>query len=568
MPTVIDSLFLELGIDTAKFSKDQQNALAKIAQFEAKAKKSGKGAGDAIKTVGDAFRDLGKESRIGSSGAGIDTLAKKLTALGKSAQVAGGVGTPFGMMAEGLGMLLSPAALGIAAVGLLGKGMWDLNKNMTATNATMYRQSQLSGMNATNLWAWGEAAKTVGANPQDITGGISSLQTAIAGMMIGAGDATPQLIALSRLGLGWNKDGLDDDQVTKMFSKVHQLAAAKGYKNLGGLKALTGPVMNDAMFALATSPNFNPATMQAQIKGMEPESLGETLKKSLGSQEVLGKLGIKEDILKEVAYGGEQGLMAASVDLLTRILDGIIRIADYFTHPGKIMSGVKSAWNATVDAVSRGIDQSIDLVNRPSTKMSNAMRSLMGAGLSEADAAAMVGNMAQESSMNPLASNSGHSGLMQWDKTRQAAFAKRFGYSMGSSGVSADKQFSDQLIFAQSELQTTQQQSAIGMAKARDLMGKTSAFMMLNERPGDNSLARRFDYAQQAMRMADVAGMVTRAVQNTSTSETHIGDIHVHTPSTDPAAHADAVRQGIATHPLVSPIAQGTIALSTRGMAG
>lgn len=564
MPTIIDSLFLELGIDVSKFSKDQANALAKISQFEAKAKKSGKGAGDAIKTVGDAFRDLAKESRIGASGAGIDQLAKKLTMLGKSAQVAGVFG---GAAAEGLGMLLSPAALGIAAVGLLGKGMWDLNKNMSAANATMYRQSQLSSMNADNLWAWGEAAKTVGANPQDITGGISSVQGAIQGMMIGAGDATPQLVALSRLGLGWNaQSGLDDDQVTKMFTKVHQLAAAKGYKNLGGLKALTGPVMNDAMFALATSPNFNPATMQGQIKASEPGNLGDILQKSLSSQEVLGKLGIKEDILKEVAYGGEQGLMSASVDLLTRILDGIIRIADYFTHPGKIVSGAKSAWNATVDAVSRGIDQSIDLVNRPSTKMSKGMQILMDNGVSESDAAAIVGSAAQESSMNPFARNGSHAGLFQLNKARQANFAKFFGYSIGSSAVSADQQFKDQMLFSIREPEYMAAASA--MAKAKGLLGKTSAFMDLDERPGDNSLSQRFANAQAAMRMADVAGMVTRAVQSTVTSETNIGDIHVHTPSTDPAAHADAVRKGIATHPLVSPIAQGTISLATRGMAG
>jgi hypothetical protein len=231
--TIIDSLFLELGIDTSKFSKDQTKALAKIAQFESQSKRSAGKAADAVKTVGAAFRDLAKDSRVGSSANAIDGLATKLKNLGMSMRVSGGAASPLGAMTQGLGMLLSPAALGVAAVGLLGKGMWDLNKNMTAANATMFRQSQLSDMNANSLWAWGEAAKTVGANPQDITGGISSVQTAIAGMMVGAGNATPQLVALSRLGLGWNaQNGLDDDQVTKMFSKVHELAAAKGYKNI------------------------------------------------------------------------------------------------------------------------------------------------------------------------------------------------------------------------------------------------------------------------------------------------------------------------------------------------
>lgn len=557
--TIIDSLFLELGIDTTKFSADQSKALAKISQFEAQAKRSGKGAGDAIKTVGQAFRDLAKDSNVGSSAAHLDSLSKRLKSFGQSVQVAGGVGTPFGVMAEGLGMLLSPAALGIAAVGLLGKGMWDLNKNMTATNATMFRQAQLSDMNATNLWAWGEAAKTVGANPQDVTGGIASVQSTIAGMMIGAGNATPQLVALSRLGLGWDaQSGLNDDQVSKMFERVHSMAAAKGYKNLGGLRALTGPIMNDAMFALATNPNFNPANMQGQVKAMTPAGLGSILAESLKSQEVLGRLGIQKDVLAETAYGGEQGLMQAVVQILTGILDITSRILDFITQPKKWWDGVKSAFGSVTSSVGAG------------GRMSNSMKMLMGNGVSEADAAAMVGNMMQESSMNPLAQNGPHRGLMQWDASRQAAFAKRFGYTMGTTAISPEDQMRDQLAFAQDELHTTQQSAAAAMARARDLMGKTSAFMNLDERPGDGSLGKRFSYAQAAMHYADLANMAASSarVQHNVSSETTIGDIHVHTPATDPISHADAVRKGIASHPLMSPAAQGTVSLATRGMTG
>lgn len=585
MPTIIDSLFLELGIDVSKFGKDQQKALAKIQQFETQSKRSAGKAADAVKTVGAAFNDLAKDSRLGAGSRSLDTFAKKLKALGQASQVSGGAGTPFGVLAEGLGMLLSPAALGIAAVGLLGKGMWDLNKNMSAANATMFRQSQLSDINASSLWAWGEAAKTVGANPQDITGGIASVQTAIAGMMVGAGNATPQLIALSRLGLGFNtKNGLDDAQVAQMFNKVHQLAAQKGYRNLGGLKAITAPIMNDAMFALATSPNFNPATMQAQIKAMEPKNLGDVLEKSLKSQEVLGKLGIQKDILAEVAYGGEQGLLQAVVQLLTSLLGVVTNIAEFLT--GK---KIGKAYDAAVNFASKfsgnpatqlgmQIGQKVaDFFKGPGQKaMSSAMQTLMGKGLSREDAASIVGNMAQESSMNPLASNKGHLGLMQWDKKRQADFAKRYGYQMGSGTVPADKQFNDQLSFSLDELQTTQREAASAQARARDLLGKTTAIMMLDERPGDSSQSQRFSYAEQAARLADVQGMVqasgtrSSSVQHNVTSETNIGDVHVHTNASDPTSHVNAVRQGLSdkTQPLADPAAQATISLATRGMTG
>jgi hypothetical protein len=505
--------------------------------------------------MGDAFKDLSRDSRIGSSAAGIDSLAKKLTSLGKSAQVAGGAGTVFGGMAEGLGMLLSPTALGSAAVGLLAKGMWDLNKVMTDNDALMERQAQLSGMNATNLWAWGEAAKTVGANPGDITGGISSVQTAIAGMMVGATDATPQLVALARLGLSYDpKSGLTDDQVTQMFSKVHGMAAASGYKNLGALRALTGPIMNDAMFNIAASPEFDPGKLQKQIADSAPESLNATFQNSLKSQMALGQVDIDKDILAQTAYGGEQGLMSAAVTILRDILVGVNKLASRVVHP---IDTAKKIYNGAVDAVSRGIDGVKDLVIPPARrdKMSSAMKTLMGFGVSEPNAAAMVGSMDEES--------------WQLSKGRQAAFAKRFGYQIGSSTVSPEQQLNDQLRFV---METTQKITWDAMEKARDLMGKASAFRRLEEHRGDDaSLGKAFSSALDADRLATLAGMVStnyhsNQVQHNVSSETNIGDIIINTPSTDPRAHAAAVRLGLADQPLLDLSSQGFAALSTRGM--
>jgi hypothetical protein len=117
-----------------------------------------------------------------------------------------------------------------------------------------------------------------------------------------------------------------------------------------------------------------------------------------------------------------------------------------------------------------------------------------------------------------------------------------------------------------------QQKAAAKMAKARDLLGKTSAFhphsrrqptMDLDEQPG----GQRFSFAQQAMRLADVAGMVTSNVQhNDNRSDTTIGNINVHTAATDAAGLAGALRQAISAHPLLGQTAQGTVALSTRAM--
>src|ERR1700723_2487604 len=258
MPTIIDSLFLELGIDTTKFSKDQQRALAKIQQFESQTKRSAGNARGQIQTVGDAFRDLTKDSRVGSSAAGIDSLATKLKNLGMSMQVSGGVGTPLGGIARGLGMMLSPAALGAAAIGLVAKEAWDFNKSMTASNATLARNAELSGMSATNLWAMGQAAKTVGGNAEGIEASIAGLQTSLAGMSIGVGSAVPQLIGMARLaryGAKYNPggfgQGVDEES---LFKAVNQMYQTQGRAKTLAMVTQYG-LMNEDQANLAMSAN-------------------------------------------------------------------------------------------------------------------------------------------------------------------------------------------------------------------------------------------------------------------------------------------------------------------------
>ncbi len=556
MPTIVDSLFLELGIDTSKFSKDQASALSKIQRFESETKRAADGARSGIKSVGAAFKDLADESRIGASSRSVENLASKFKNLGMSMSLSGGATGAAGAMALGLGRLLSPVGLGIAAVGLLGKEMWSLNRQMTDANASIFRQSQLSDMNAKSLWGWGEAAKTVGANPQDVTGGISSLQTAIAGMGIGAADATPQLIALSRLGLGYNfQSGMTDDQVGQMFEKVHQQAAKRGYKNLGALRALTSPIMNDAMFNIATDQDYDPAKLKQWIDAQSPKNLGKTLKDSLHSQTVLGKLGIEKDVLAETAYGGEQGLLQAVVTILTSLLGEVVKITDFMIHP---IEGAKNLWNRASSAVSSFLMRPLE---------TRAMNQLMAGGMSKEDAAAIVGNLAQESSMNPLARNAGHVGIGQWDSQRQAEFAKRFGYQMGSGEVDPNQQLHDQVAFVQQELSSSQRAAAVAMAKSRDVAGKTRAFMDMYERPGDNSLSQRMGFATDAAGLVSASTRSGASVHHNVSSETNVQNVIINTPSTDPQAHAEAFRKGI-QNPLGTPDSQSVVSLSTRAATG
>jgi len=570
MPTIIDSLFLELGIDTSRFSADQVKALGKMQEFETRAKRAGKGGGDAVKSVGDAFRDLAKSTSIGSGVSRIEDLSKKVTGLGKSLGVAGGVGGPLGAVTRGIGALLSPTAILGAAVGVVGYEMWDLNKVMTANNAAIDRQAQLTGTSAANMWAWAEAAKTVGANPMEISGGIASLQTAIMGMGIGVGNATPQLAALTRLRVPWSlQKGAD---IEAFFTRVNKLAAESkfgigpGSKPLGALVALAQQAgMNDAMVALATNPTTTPAEIKKWIDSKKGVELGTTLQESLKSQTILGKLGIEKDILSETAYGGEQGLMQAVVELLTKLLDLTNTLVIYV---GSIVHAIPGAMDWLGHKVVEGMDaitgvQPIKPLPADAVaRQAAALKYLVGQGVPAMEAAAMVGNWSQESSMDPLVTNpSGHKGLGQWDASRQKNFEQFAGYRMGpQSGVSNDKQFWDQIKFSLTEPQYKKAREM--MAKAHSLAEATAIFQRLDEIVYDASGPRRLAFAQAALAAAS-----NGSTQSTSTSthEINIGDIHVASNATNGVDMARDMRRSLARQPLLGPLATQTMTLATRG---
>lgn len=609
MPNIIDSLFLELGIDTSKFSKDQQAALGKIAEFEKRSKKSAKGASQAVKTVGEAFRDIADDSRIGTGAHRLDTLATKLKGLGQAAQVSGGAGTPLGKMAEGLGALLSPATLALAAVGMLGKGVWDFDKKMAAANATIFRQAQLSGMNAKNLYAWGEAAKAVGANPQDVTGGISSLQTAVTGMGIGAGNATAQLIALSRLGgVGWNfKTGVN---IPELFERVHQLAAKSGFQNLGALRALTSPLMNNAMWNIATSPTFDPNRIDSYIKAMQPKSFGSVLASSLKSQEKWGLAQAGKDTLMERAYGATHSVFDAMAVGIQQLVGLVTSIWDFISHPGKafhqaehtaaqIAHGAAKGWKTggLWGAVAGGVGGYRAATNASvGRRMQPIVQALMLHGLSRADAEAMAGNFVQESSLDPQATKDygRHMGLAQWDRKRQALFRKRFGYRMGSGLVPLAQQVHDQTAFAVWELHNTAygREALKHMRAAKTLQGKVNAVNAFYERsgevgylggnrygilgPGNMSAAfARLRYARDARAAAashfvsSAHSRATTIIHHSSKHHTVInGGISVNTPATDAKGIASGMRGAISAHPLIDRTAQHETTLATSAVAG
>ena len=521
MPTVIDSLFLELGIDTSKFSSDQKKALEKISKFETQSKRSADKAAGAVKTVGKAFRDIADDTAIGSSARRLDTFSMKLRALGQSAQVSGGMGSPLGKMAEGLGMLMSPATLGVAALGMLGAAAWDFNKKMTAANATIFRQSQLAGMNSKNLWSWGEAAHMVGAQPQDITGGIAALQTAITGMGIGAGNASAQLVALARLGgIRWNfQSGVD---TTQLFERVHQLAAQRGYKNLGSLRALTAPLMTEAMWNLATDPKFDPAKLHGQIAKMAPANLSGIIKSSLESQKLLGKKDIAAAVVAEQGYSILQNPMDRLIGLMTNLLadtSAILRwtiktagwisdIWNFIVHPGKDLKNPVAKVvdkHLKADFISHGM--------KPKAAAEAAAAATPKVGQAVKESFGLVG----KEMFWPFA-------LMEKAPAMMAAEIFKWLHSDPRSQSALPK----------------------GPMVGLEVFGTSSQI-------------------SNYMKALSAAQFRPHVMHSTVTHHTKIGAVTVHTKATDARAMAEGTRSALSAHPLIKAPSQHTVSLAARG---
>ena len=116
MPTVIDSLLIELGLDSSKFNSGQKKAVEQLQKFDEASTKSNKNAPQGAKEL-----DLN---------------------LGKIRN--------------------SLIAIGTAVVGV--SGFREFANQMIFGNAALGRTSALLGMNARDLDAWGKAAEVFGGD--------------------------------------------------------------------------------------------------------------------------------------------------------------------------------------------------------------------------------------------------------------------------------------------------------------------------------------------------------------------------------------------------------------------
>ena len=178
MATVIDSLLIELGLDTSKFDAAQKKSVEQLRKFDDQAGKSSKNAQRGAKDMGEGF----EKAR--------DALISFGTAIFGTAGFANFVGT------------------------------------MTTANAALGRNANLFSMSARELDAWGSVLKTVGGDADQFQSSLQNLQSGVANIKLGnAAIMTP----LARLG------ALSSIDVNKGTVDIYKLAdALKAFKKENG----------------------------------------------------------------------------------------------------------------------------------------------------------------------------------------------------------------------------------------------------------------------------------------------------------------------------------------------
>lgn len=149
MATVIDSLLIELGLDTSKFDAAQKKSVEQLRKFDQQANKSSNNAQRGAKNMGEGF-ERARDALIS-----------------------------FGT-----------AVFGTAA-------FTNFVSTMTTANAALGRNANLFSMSARELDAWGSVLKTVGGDADSFQSSLQSLQGGIANIKLGN---SAMLTPLARLG--------------------------------------------------------------------------------------------------------------------------------------------------------------------------------------------------------------------------------------------------------------------------------------------------------------------------------------------------------------------------------
>lgn len=207
MATVIDTLFMELGIDSSKFSREAKQAVSKLDDMT------------------EAFEKA--EAKTGKSGKGLDKHAEKVKQNVKQAK----------NLTEAMGKVAKGAAALFALV--TGSNALDkLIREAAEANVQLDNLSRNIGMSRNQLQAWGGMAEMAGGSAEGMKGSLAGLSMGITRLTtMGDTSMVPFFNAfgvalLNADGKARNLDSIMLD-LSDRFSKMDRVQAYNLAKSMG-----------------------------------------------------------------------------------------------------------------------------------------------------------------------------------------------------------------------------------------------------------------------------------------------------------------------------------------------
>jgi hypothetical protein len=239
-------------------------------------------------------------------------------------------------------------------------------------------------------------------------------------------------------------------------------------------------------------PGFRPAPPGARLGPTNPEML---LPDGGGGSSIWGKLGHFLSYLNPISAAKADELPDNVKDLskqMAMLNDRLADMADNQTGGffGSWASGLGASVVGNLFGGASGGQDAVKSISDP--KAIEAVKYLMSKGVGMVQAIGMVSNMMAESGLSTTIVNaSGHAGLRQWDRQRQATFESLYGKPLTSASMH------EQLDFAVWEQSHSEARAGFMLRQAQDALSATIADYHFNERPGagDRSLGKRLAYA-------------------------------------------------------------------------
>jgi len=540
LATVIDSLLIELGLDTSKFDAAQKKSVEQLRKFDEANQKTQKNLQKTSKDTAEGF-EKARDSLIS-----------------------------FGT-----------AAFSVA-------GFTGFINSMTTTNAALGRNASLFNMSVRELDAWGGVLKSVGGTADDFQASIQALQTGVANVQLGNPallSAIGQLSARSGVGfqgaINYEKNTVDIYRLADAFKKLKDL----GKEEIGLSLAAQLGINKNTFFVLENGSavvhklydesyklsGVNEKNVE-QAKKLQNE-FGNLSNAFSGTKNSImdGLYPALHDMFKTLEFGMESftkfndstdhwasNIIVLSGAILT--LDKAMKVLGVTATSGVWVAAGRVFATLALLLHSKEVGESPEELEalrkenqanagKKGTNSQILMDYFQSQGWSKAQAAGIVGNLMQESSLNPNAKNSlGMLGIAQWNKTRQADFKNWAGFGLDDPRADLMKQAQ----FVQYELNHKESAAGNALKSAMDYLSSSNVMFASYERAGDNSAGARAKWASQYYNMAGANANLANNGNGTSNVTSNVQNLNVYTNTNDPNKMLNDIERAAQNNPIIA----------------